>query len=56
MQDKELLTQLFSGESSQAAWKEFLLRYSNLFPKIIWLCLLGAAAGGIGSGPATFLQ
>ena len=34
--DKELLAQLFSGESSQAAWKEFLLRYSNLFLKIIW--------------------
>ena len=35
--EQDLLTRLFSGgESSRAAWKDFLSTYSNLFLKIIW--------------------
>ncbi|MEX1140070.1 MAG: sigma factor-like helix-turn-helix DNA-binding protein [Bacteroidota bacterium] len=35
--EHELLKRLFSGgETSQAAWKDFLEGYSNLFLKIIW--------------------
>lgn len=36
MDDLNFLRQLFLSASAEAAWKEFLRRYSNLFLKVIW--------------------
>lgn len=36
MDELNLLGQLFLRTSAEAAWKEFLRRYSNLFLKVIW--------------------